>query len=100
MRPVLAVTAALLLAGCNDPYQWKAHWDAPQTNLLNQAAQAENWRDLDVGFGDPGSDGQEAAAAVDRLRHGTVKALSQSTISDIAAGSSAAPAPVAGTTGL
>ena len=104
MRVTLAITAApllgaFLLGGCNDPFRWQGHWDAPQANLLNQAAQVENWRDLDVGYGDPGSDGQEAAAAVDRLRKGTVKPLAAGTVADIATQGSGTPAAAAPTPG-
>ena len=96
MRTVWILAGVLMLGGCNDPYNWPHHWNASAANLANIAAQTADWRDLDVGHGDPGSDGQEAAAAVDRLRRGLVKPLANVTASDIAAQSSTAPpaAPV------
>lgn len=95
--PLLALLAAAFLGGCVEPYEQPAHWDASQVNQLNLAAQVSDWHDLLQGHGDPGSDGQEAAAAVDRLRKGNVKALVAATVSDIAsqggAGASQSPAP-------
>ncbi len=89
MRLALIV-ATVLVAGCDDPYRWPGHWDAAQVNELNLAVQASDWRDVAAGHGDPGSDGQEAAAAVDRLRKGAIKPLASGTVSDIASGSTGA----------
>jgi hypothetical protein len=89
------IIAVGLLGGCNDPYRWPGHWDAAQVNELNLAVQASDWRDLAAGHGDPGSDGQEAAAAVDRLRKGVIKPLASGTVSDIASGSTASSAAAA-----
>jgi hypothetical protein len=84
--------ACLLLAGCGDPFLRPGSWDASQANQLNLAAQAADWRDLARGRGAPGSDGQQAAAAVERLRRGAVKPLPAATVSSIAAQGAEAPA--------
>ena len=83
----------LLLAGCADPYEWPHTYNVPQANQANLAAEAYDWRDLRRGHGDPGADGQEASAAVDRLRRGTVKELPLQQISDLPNPTVAAPAP-------
>lgn len=89
----------LLLAGCSDPYGWHpGYWNAEQVNLANFAVQAADPRDIARGHGDGGSDGQEAAAAVARLRNGTVKPLPSLDIAGVGpsvgstAGAAATPA--------
>lgn len=89
---ITCFAACLLLAGCGDPFLRPGTWDASQANQANLAAQAVDWRDLARGRGAPGSDGQQAAAAVERLRRGAVKPLPATTVSSIAAQSSEAPA--------
>ena len=93
----LALSVLALVAGCADPFDRPDSWNFSESNRANLAAQAARWQDVGLGHGDPGADGQEAAAAVDRLRKGTVKALPSATVSDIAAQSTAtaATAPVA-----
>jgi hypothetical protein len=84
MRPFLCGAALLLLAACNtDPYHWPGTWDATQSNRVNIITQTANWRDVESGHGDPGADGDEAARAVDRLRHDKVKKLPDIETSDV-----------------
>lgn len=84
MRALLLTLVALLLAGCNeDPYHWPYTWDAPQANRLNIIAHTADWHDVIQGHGDPGADGDEAARAVDRLRHDKVKKLPDIETSDV-----------------
>lgn len=92
MRTILTVSGLLLLAGCHDPYDWPGTWNASQVNAANIAAQVAVPQDLARGHGHPAADGQEAAAAVDRLRRGTVRALPDTSTSDVRGGSGAAPA--------
>ncbi len=96
MRPLLIAAPLLLLAGCHDPFDWPGTWNASQVNAVNVAAQAADWRDLARGHGDPGADGQEATAAVDRLRRGAVRALPDTSTSDLPGqvGAPAAPSPL------
>lgn len=92
MRRILATLGLLLLAGCHDPYDWPGTWNASQVNAANIAAQVADPQDLARGHGHADADGQEAAAAVDRLRRGTVRALPDTTTSDVKGGGGAAPA--------
>lgn len=99
MKMLLACSVLCLVAGCSEPFRDQGRWDFEQSNQLNLAAQVSDWRDLAAGHGDPGADGQEAAAAVDRLRRGVPKQLPNLEISSVAPGgaaTSAAP-PVAPT---
>ena len=92
----MVLPALGLLGGCQEPFDATGTWNPAQVNQLNVAAQAADWHDLAYGHGDPGADGQEAAAAVDRLRKGTVKSLAAATVSDVASqsagGGSSSPA--------
>jgi hypothetical protein len=92
MKTASILAVLFVLGGCSDPYARPHSWNATQANLANLAAQTADWHDLDIGHGDPGSDGQEAAAAVDRLRHGNVKPLPNVTASDISSQTTPAPA--------
>jgi hypothetical protein len=72
----IALSATLLaLAGCTMPYEREHAWTPSQANKANLAAQAADWRDLARGHGLSEADGEEAARAVDRLRHDKVKHL-------------------------
>ena len=99
MRRSFTVVALAALVGCTGSFDEPYHWNTEQVNDVNRAAQVVDWRDLVQGHADPGSDGLEAAAAVDRLRRGLVKPLPTATVSDIATQGSAVPAAAPVTTG-
>lgn len=83
MKTIL-ILGVLILAGCTgDPYRWENHWNPNQANMANAVQQAANTRDAVHGHGDSGADGQEAAAAVQRLREGKVKQLTDVSLSGI-----------------
>ena len=91
LKAMLAAAVAAPLAGCGpgyDPLTREGLWNPTHTNRANLALQVANPADLVRGTGTTVSDGQLAAAAVDRLRNDKVKKLPASDISSIAAGSS------------
>jgi type IV pilus biogenesis protein CpaD/CtpE len=76
----------VLLAGCaeTDPLRNSADWRPGGINETNIAAEAVNPADLRHGR-DPigGADGEQAAAAVQRLRTGRTKLLPDSSLTDL-----------------
>jgi hypothetical protein len=94
-------TALLLLlvglAACNqiDPYTRPGNWRPNGANDANLRAMVAVPADLVVATPASPADGQQAAAAVDRLRHDTVRALPDSglaQITPVSGGSPSAPA--------
>jgi type IV pilus biogenesis protein CpaD/CtpE len=85
-RGVLAATAATaLLAGCNtyDPQLRAGLWHPTHPSHTNTVLMVANPADLVRGRGVSGSDGQLAAAAIDRLETNKVKKLPDAGLSDI-----------------
>jgi hypothetical protein len=85
---IVPATIGLLgiLAGCaaTDPLLNQNDWHPSGVNEMNIAAQVANPADLIHGR-EPtgGTDGEQAAAAITRLRTGHVKALPDSAITDL-----------------
>jgi type IV pilus biogenesis protein CpaD/CtpE len=97
LRALLAPLALLSgLAGCasTDPLLNPNDWHPSGVNEANIAAQVANPQDLIHGRAATGSDGEIASTAVLRLRAGKVKALPDSSLSDLKIGTS----PTAGGT--
>jgi len=101
---LLLATAAL--AGCTDPYAWPGTWHPTQVNDVNLRAMVADPADLVWGASGTGTDGQLAAAAVERLRNGHAPPLPDASISKIGSSApsaaqsldlgAAAPAPQGG----
>ena len=81
----LAAGIATTLGGCafTDPYERPGVWRPMGSNDLNRELQVARPTDLVQGRGTTDSDGQTAAAAVDRLVHDRVKALPDTDISGV-----------------
>ena len=91
LNAILACAVLASLSGCGpdyDPLTRQGVWYPNHSNHANLALQVANPADLVRGQGTTTSDGQLAAAAVDRLRQDKVKKLPASDISTIAAGAS------------
>ncbi|MBE7210179.1 MAG: hypothetical protein INR65_04105 [Gluconacetobacter diazotrophicus] len=74
----LTPAAALTLAGCDgvfDPYDRPGTLRADAATTANVSAMAANPYDLARGHGSPDTDGQAAAAAVERARRDAVTPL-------------------------
>ena len=88
----LAVSGSLFwLEACTpatDPLYRDGLWQPSHVNRANLVQMIANPSDLVRGSGTTGSDGQIAAAAVDRLRNDKVKKLPAADIAAIAAGNS------------
>ncbi len=92
----LAVPPALLLTGCQyytDPLTNPDLWHADHANRANLTMQVANPADLVRGSAASTSNGQLAAAAVDRLLTEKVKALPQSDVANIGSGANNQNAP-------
>ena len=76
---------ATSLGGCaiTDPYDRPGLWRPMGSNDLNRELQVARPTDLVQGRGTTDSDGQTAAAAVDRVLHDRVKTLPDSDISSV-----------------
>ena len=88
LLPLISATAGLLLvAGCamTDPYQRPGMWRPMGSNEANFELQVARAADLVQGRGTTDTDGDAAAAAVDRLRQDKSRPLPQSGISKIGA---------------
>ena len=87
-------------AGCDtlDPYRRAGLWRPNHANETNLARMVAVPGDLAFGAGDGAGDGQQAVAALDRLRAGKVKPLPDSGLAQIRLQSSGAPAAAAGGT--
>lgn len=81
----LLVLAAAPLAGCveNDPLVRPGLWRPTGANAADLALQVANPGDLVRGQGAVTTDGQLAAAALDRLRNDKLKKLPDSNISGL-----------------
>ena len=95
MRTPLSALAALgtllALSACGpqfDPLSREGLYQPLHINRANLALQVANPADLVRGTGRSSSDGQLAAAAVDRLRTDKVKKLPASDVANISVGSS------------
>lgn len=94
-RLSLQLVAVLLagtgsLGGCSDPYLREGTWHATGVNDANLRAMVVEPGDLQWGASQPGSSGQLAAGAVERLRTGQVRVLSSNSISKVGSGGGAA----------
>jgi hypothetical protein len=88
--PALAVATLVSVAGCGpeyDPLTREGLWTADHSNRANLLMEAANPSDVTFGKAATGSDGQLAAAAVERLRIGKVKKLPDSGVSQISVSS-------------
>ena len=84
---LLPLLGFLALAGCDtltDPYYREGLWRPTGANDFNLRVMAAQPRDIASGQGEPGSDGQAAADAVDRLRNDRVRPLPSFNLSPIA----------------
>jgi len=93
--PALAVATLVALAGCGpeyDPLTREGMWTPDHSNRANLLMEAANPSDVTFGKAATGSDGQLAAAAVERLRIGKVKKLPDSGVSQISVSSGGATA--------
>jgi hypothetical protein len=93
LRRVAATASAGLLAGvcaCTeyDPLYREGLYQPGHTNRQNLTLMVANPTDLVRGSGTTTSDGQQAAAAVERWRNDKVKKLPSSDIAQISAGNS------------
>ncbi len=92
LSPKLAAAGSLFwLAACSpatDPLYRDGLWEPSHVNRANLTLMVANPADLARGTGTTGSDGQTAAAAVDRLRNDKVKKLPAADIAAIATGNS------------
>jgi type IV pilus biogenesis protein CpaD/CtpE len=88
LRVGFIALSAASLAGCAfmDPFERPGMWRPNGANDVNLELQAARPADLLQGRGTTDSDGQTAAAAVDRLRHDRVKELPQTGVSGVGAG--------------
>jgi hypothetical protein len=82
LRGALLLGLMSAVAGCNlgDPYQRAGNWRPNGSNERNVRVLAANPADLERGQRSAGTEGQRAAAAIDRLRLDRVKALPDSGI--------------------
>jgi type IV pilus biogenesis protein CpaD/CtpE len=96
LRIAAATCLVGLLSGCDnlETYQSNTSWHPTGANAANLAVQVVNPVDLTHGQPIAPSDGQAAAAAIDRMQHDHVKALL-----DGDSISSSTPSPAAGLTG-
>ena len=90
--------ALIALVGCDavDPYQRAGLWRPNHANDFNLTRMVAAPGDLAYGAGDGAGDGQQAVAALDRLRAGKVKSLPASGLAEIklqTTGSSGQAAP-------
>ncbi len=91
MTALAALGTLLALSACGpefDPLSREGLYEPVHSNRANLALQVANPADLVRGTGRTTSDGQLAAAAVDRLRTDKIKKLPSSDISTISAGNS------------
>ena len=85
------------LAGCNqtDPYMREGNWRPNGANDANLRAMVAVPADLVAATPATPADGQQAATAIDRLRHDTVRPLPDSGLAQVvpvSGGTQAAPA--------
>jgi type IV pilus biogenesis protein CpaD/CtpE len=79
----MAILALLSACAATDPLLNPNDWRPNGANEANIAAQVADPRDLTHGRAASGTDGEQAAVAVQRLRAGKVKALPDSGISEV-----------------
>jgi type IV pilus biogenesis protein CpaD/CtpE len=86
LKAMIAVCMTLGLCACGSHTDQAARgnvWHPSGANEINLAAMVANPSDLLQGVGMPNADGQEAAAAVLRLRAGHVKPLPDSGLAEL-----------------
>lgn len=98
LRRSLLCAGILLLGACNqtDPYMREGSWRPHGTNDANLRAMLVSPSDLVRGVAGAGSDGQQAAVALDRYRNDKTRRLPDSGVAKIvpvATGSSQQGAP-------
>jgi hypothetical protein len=83
-RQLLCI-AAVALAGCDvtDPYLRQGVWRPDNVNEANLRAMVVAPSDLVRGVSSSGGDGQQAAAALDRLRNDKLRPLPDSAIAKV-----------------
>jgi type IV pilus biogenesis protein CpaD/CtpE len=84
MRLLLGAIVVLLMVGCDatDPYQRDGMWRPNNANEANLRAMVASPSDLVRGVASQ-SDGQQAAAALDRYRNDKVRLLPDSAIAHV-----------------
>ena len=84
-RCQLLCIALLMLMGCDaiDPYSREGTWRPANVNESNLRAMVTSPSDLVRGISSPGSDGQQAAAALDRQRNDKMRPLPDSALAKI-----------------
>ena len=88
---IALLISAITLSGCGpefDPLTREGLWHPVHVNRADLVMQAANPSDLTMGKGASTSDGQLAAAAIERLRQGKAKKLQDSGIAQISVQSS------------
>ncbi len=83
-RQLLCI-AVVALAGCDvtDPYRREGVWRPDDANEVNLRAMVVSPSDLVRGVSSPGGDGQQAAAALDRMRNDKLRPLPDSAIAKV-----------------
>ena len=87
---VLGTSTLMSLAACQDTdplTRQNGDWRPAGVNQDNLAAQVANPADLTRGVADDGEDGDQAAAAIDRLKADKVKAIEHIGLSLVGGGS-------------
>ncbi len=85
LRRALCCIAVLALVGCDvtDPYLRNGVWRPNNANEANLRAMVASPADLARGVSGARGDGQQAAAALDRLRNDKVRVLPDSAIAKV-----------------
>lgn len=91
MRRAVALAVLAFLSGCAgpEPFDRPSTWRATGVNNSNLAAMAVRPADLARGRGTGRTDGQVIATAVDRLRYGRTKPLSDGNVGSPVSGAGA-----------
>ena len=97
----LLIGLSAFTSGCalTEPWERDGMWNARGVNNGNLAAQIVDPHDLVAGKSDTYTDGALAAAAVDRLYTGKVKALPTATLATVQTGNPASPGGGSGSGG-
>lgn len=90
---LVALMLSVLVGACTqiDPYQREGMWRPNDANETNLRAMVASPSDLVRPAPPDAASGQQAVAALDRLRRDKVRPLPDSTIARVASGGAAAP---------